>query len=112
MQNAFWSIRNLSRIVADGCLWSDAEIISRGGPKAAVGSQLGQMNRDRIANGDFRDPAVKDAKQAEFLVYRSFPWTLVRKIGVISEKIAERVREIVSVSDHLPDVQVQPGWYY
>ena len=75
-------------------------------------SQLGQMNWDHIANCDFRDPVVKEAKQAEFLVYGSFPWTLVRTIGVISEKIAERVREIVSVSDHRPDVQVQTGWYY
>ena len=30
----------------------------------------------------------------------SFPWTLVRTIGVISKKLAERVREIVSVSDY------------
>ncbi len=200
--------RNLPRIVADGCLWSDAEIISRGGPEATVGiseikkrrlenlsvachpgtevgqfvpfyfcprsvmlyilhkgnhpgltyaegqrpilhleadlyevvawadgqgrpwaftdrnagsgyfqsfrdvSQLDQMSWDHIADCDFRDPAVKEAKQAEFLVYGSFPWTLVRTIGVISEKIAERVREIVSVSDHRPDVQAQRGWYY
>ena len=55
---------------------------------------------------------VKEAKQAEFLVYGSFPWTLVRTIGVMSEKLAERVREIVSVSDYRPDVQVQTGWYY
>jgi ssDNA thymidine ADP-ribosyltransferase, DarT len=56
-----------------------------------------------------RSAAVKEAKQAEFLVYGSFPWTLVRIIGVISEKIAERVCEIVSVSNHQPDVQVQTG---
>ena len=73
---------------------------------------MDQLNWDHIANTDFRDPLVKEAKQAEFLVYESFPWSLVRTIGVISEKIAERVREIVSVSDHRPDVQVQTGWYY
>src|SRR3954447_8446528 len=29
--------RNLARIIADGCLWSDAEIIARGGPAAGIG---------------------------------------------------------------------------
>ncbi len=200
--------RNLAQIVADGCLWSDAEMLSRGGPQAAIGiseikkrsleeldvechpgtkvgqfvpfyfcprsvmlyllhrgnhpgltykegqgpilhleadlhevvawadsqgrnwaftdrnagsyyfqafrdvTQLGQLNWDHIANSDFRDHLVKEAKQAEFLVFESFPWTLVRTIGVISERHAERVREIVSISDHRPDVQVQTGWYY
>ncbi len=71
-----------------------------------------QLSWEHIANSDFRNPQVKEAKQVEFLVYGSFPWTLVRTIGVISEKIAERVREIVSFSDHQPDVQVQTRWYY
>lgn len=200
--------KNLARIIADGCLWSDAEIIALGGPEAAIGlseikkrrleelnvachpgtkvgqfvpfyfcprsvmlyllhrrnhtaltykegqrpilhleadlhevvtwaegqcrpwaftdrnagsyyfqsfrdvAQLDQLGWDHIANIDFRDPLVKEAKQAEFLVYGSFPWTLVRTIGVVSERLAKRVREIVSVGDHRPDVQVQTGWYY
>jgi ssDNA thymidine ADP-ribosyltransferase, DarT len=200
--------RNLVRIMADGCLWSDAEIISRGGPESTIGiskikrrrleeltvachpgtkvgqfvpfyfcprsvmlhilhkanhpdltyrdgqraivhlvadlqevvdwaegqsrpwaftdrnagsyifesfrdvAQLDRLNWDHIANDDFRDAAVKEAKQAEILVFGSFPWILVRTIGIACEKIAERVREIVSVSDHQPDVQVQTGWYY
>lgn len=200
--------RNLVRIIAEGCLWSDAEMIGRGGPEAAIGmskikkrrleelpvdchpgtkvgqfvpfyfcarsvmlhilhkanhpdltyregqrplvhleadlhevvtwaegqgrpwaftdknagsfyfhpfrelAQLGELNWDHIANSDFRDVQVKEAKQAEFLVYGSFPWSLIKTIGVINEKIAGRVREIVSVSDHQPDVQVQTRWYY
>ncbi|CAN5910689.1 DUF4433 domain-containing protein [soil metagenome] len=200
--------RNLAGIIADGCLWSDAEMIARGGPGAVIGiskikkrrldelavschpgtkvgefvpfnfcprsvmlhilhranhpdltyregqrpilhlvadlhevvawadsqrrpwafidrnagsryfqsfrdvSQLDQLRWDHIANPDFREPEVKDAKQAEFLVFGSFPWPLVRSIGVISEKHAERVREIVSASEHQPDVRVQAGWYY
>ena len=200
--------RNLARIVAEKCLWSDAEMISRGGPEAAIGmsnikkrrleelavtchpgtmvghfvpfyfcprsvmlhilhkanhpeltfregqrpivhleadfhevvawaedqgcrwaftdrnagsryfqsfqdvTQLSQLNWDHIANDDFREPLVKDAKQAEFLVHGSFPWTLVRRIGVISQRLAERVRQIVSDGDHRPDVRVEAGWYY
>ena len=200
--------KNLANIVAKGCLWSDAEMIGRGGPEAMIGmshikkrrleelavachpetkvgqfvpfyfcprsvmlfilhkgnvvdlaykegqrpilhleadlneaiawaksqgrpwaftdrnagsgyfqsfrdvARLDQLNWDHIANTDFREPEVKDAKQSEFLVYESFPWRLVRAIGVISEKVAERVQEIVSVSGHRPDVRVQTGWYY
>ena len=200
--------QNLAGIIADGCLWSDAEMIARGGPAAAIGlsgikkrrleelvvachpgtrvgqyvpfyfcprsvmlyilhrannveltyrggqrpilhleadlhevvawansqgrpwaftdrnagayyfqsfrdlALLGQLNWPHIASHVFREPEVKDAKQAEFLVHGSFPWTLVRSIGVIDGKIAERVREILAGSDHRPDVQVQAGWYY
>src|SRR5262245_4913722 len=28
--------RNLAGIIADGCLWSDAEMAGRGGPEAAI----------------------------------------------------------------------------
>jgi ssDNA thymidine ADP-ribosyltransferase, DarT len=200
--------RNLARIIADGCLWSDEEIIFRGGPEAPIGiseikkrrlellnvdcrpgtkvgqyvpfyfcprsvmlyilhrgnlpeltykegqrpilhleaelhevvgwaesksqpwgftdrnagsfyfesfrdlTQLDQLNWGHINNPDFRDPLVKESKQAEFLVFGSFPWTLVRRIGAMSERLAERVREIVSVGDHRPDVQVHTEWYY
>jgi ssDNA thymidine ADP-ribosyltransferase, DarT len=38
--------RNLARIAADGCLWSDAEIISRGGPEAAVG--ISEIKKRRL----------------------------------------------------------------
>ena len=66
----------------------------------------------QITHDDFRDPLVREAKQAEFLVYGSFPWTLVRTIGVVSAKLAKRVREIMADCDHQPDVQVQSSWYY
>ena len=199
---------NLAGIIADGCLWSDAEMIARGGPAVAAGmshikrrrleelavpchpgtrvgqfvpfyfcprsvmlyilhkgnnpdltyqggqrhilhleanleeavawaegqgrpwaftdgnagsrffrtfrdrAQLDQLGWDHIAAFDFRPREVKEAKQAEFLVFGSFPWTLVRKIGVTSEKVAERVRQIVEDCDHRPEVAVQSDWYF
>jgi hypothetical protein len=75
-------------------------------------SQLDQLNWEHIASDDFRDLRVKDAKQAEFLVYRSFPWSLVRSVGVLDQKIAERVRAIVSQGNYQPDVRVERTWYY
>ncbi len=200
--------RNLAGIIADRCLWSDAEMMARGGPQASIGiseikrkrreeiavachpgtmvgqfvpfyfcprsvmlyllykgnhpgltfadgqrniihlaadfheavdwasaharpwaftdrnagsgyfqsfrdpDQLGRLDWDHIPKHDFRERVVKEAKQAEFLIHRSFPWSLVRTIGVVNERIAERVREIVSDSDHRPDVQVRADWYY
>lgn len=200
--------RNLSRIIADGGLWSDAEMIARGGPAIAIGlteikerrlkrltvdchagttvgqfvpfyfcprsvmlyllhkgnhpgltyaggqrpilhlvadlhevvtwfdaqgrrwaftdrnagsgyfrsfrdiAQLDQLNWEHIANDDFRDPLVKEAKQAEFLVYGSFPWELVQTIGVATENVAKLARDIVSDSQHQPDIQVETAWYY
>ena len=200
--------KNVGRILADGCLWSDAELARRGGPDTAVG--ISEIKRRRMTERDvtshpgtkvgefvpfyfcprsvmlylihrqnhpgmtyrggqrpilhleadlhevvawaesqsvpwaftdrnagsvllpdlprpgrprpaelgpyrqrdFRDALVKEAKQAEFLVYRSFPWTLVRSIGVIDEGIARRVRQILVGTGHQPDVRVEPGWYY
>ncbi len=74
--------------------------------------QLNELNWDHVAADDFRDPVVKDAKQAEFLFYHSFPWSLVRSIGVYDESIAERVREILSETGLRPAVEVERAWYY
>ena len=64
-----------------------------------------------IAATDWRDPAVKDKKQAEFLVHDFFPWSAVRMIGVHDPLIERRVREILGgVSSQV--VSVQPSWYY
>jgi hypothetical protein len=75
-------------------------------------TQLDQLNWDDIRNPDFRDNAVKNAKQAEFLIFKAFPWSLVRRIGVVDEELAARVREIVSTGGHHPDVMVHSEWYY
>ena len=58
------------------------------------------------------DPAVKNRKQAEFLVHDSFPWTSVRAIGVIRQSIADEVMEIMGDTADEPKVVVKPEWYY
>jgi hypothetical protein len=74
--------------------------------------QLDELNWDHIATGDFRDSVVKEAKQAEFLFYGSFPLSLVRSIGVMDEGIAERVREILIGTALRLEVRVEWEWYY
>ncbi len=47
-------------------------------------SELERVDWDAVASKDFREPLVKEGKQAEFFVQESFPWSLVSRIGVIS----------------------------
>jgi hypothetical protein len=70
------------------------------------------LNWDAIENRDFRDFQVKEGKQAEFLVFESFPWTLVEHIGVHSEDVARTVTNTIAANRHRPPVTVRPDWYY
>lgn len=54
----------------------------------------------------------KEGKQAEFLVEGSFPWTLVRRIGVFSTAVEEQVRRSIQSSSHSPKLEVRREWYY
>lgn len=65
-----------------------------------------------VAATDWRDPAVKERKQAEFLVHESFPWTGIHRVGVYDVAMLERVRRIMGRSTHKPEVSVRGGWYY
>jgi len=38
--------KNLRRIIADGCLWSDAEMVARGGPEQSIG--MTRVKDDRL----------------------------------------------------------------
>jgi len=53
---------------------------------------------------------VKARRQAEFLVYGSFPWSAVERIGVKSNAVATKVRNIVN--GDTPPVIVESSWYY
>lgn len=74
--------------------------------------QLGEVNWAAVAATDFRDPDIKEAKQAEFLVRELFPWHLMRRIGVQSEPIRLRVARALSGLEHKPIVEVRRDWYY
>lgn len=73
---------------------------------------LSEIDWRAVAATDFRPPAVKEGKQAEFLVYGDFPWTLVSRIGVRSATIRARVDQVLRGVSHRPPVEVLPGWYY
>lgn len=53
-----------------------------------------------------------EGKQAEFLVETSFPWSLVRRVGLHSGRVHRVVREALRTADHQPRVEVRGDWYY
>lgn len=75
-------------------------------------NDLGKINWLALRATDWRDPIIKDGKQAEFLVYESFPWELVERIGVMDARMEQRVNEVLRKAEHKPLVTVQQDWYY
>lgn len=73
---------------------------------------LGEINWPAVAATDFRLADIKEGKQAEFLVYDSFPWGLVDRIGVHSRPIAQQVADAMHGAAHRPIVEVRRDWYY
>jgi hypothetical protein len=54
----------------------------------------------------------KRRRQAEFLVHRFCPWTLITEIGVINTTIQAQVQRILQNVNYQPPVRVYPNWYY
>lgn len=75
-------------------------------------TDLNQIDWAAVMATDFRNSVVKERKQAEFLTFGSFPWTLISKIGTINTTVAAQVREILAGMPHQPVVEVERGWYY
>lgn len=73
---------------------------------------LGEVNWAAMENPDFRDSEVKEGKQAEFLMHKSFPWELVEKIGVHNSEVQQQVQNVLSTGRHSPPVIVERTWYY
>jgi len=73
---------------------------------------LPRVNWRAVDATDFRDPLIKEGKQAEFLIRERFPWELVEKIGVVDQAVAGKVNELISGVEHRPAVTVERSWYY
>lgn len=73
---------------------------------------LGEINWYAVNSTDFRKSAIKEGKQAEFLVYKSVPWFLVKRIGVHNGNIQRQVGEMISSFSDQPTVHIMSDWYY
>lgn len=74
--------------------------------------QLDEINWEAVATRDFRPAAIKESKQAEFLLFDACPWQLIDHIGVIDTQTEQRVTAMIRQAGHQTVVSVQSGWYY
>lgn len=56
--------------------------------------------------------AVKEERQAEFLVHEFFPWTAIVEIAVMTPEAARRVQTALAATHHRPAVAIRREWYY
>ena len=73
-------------------------------------AHLDEIDWDAIEAKDWA--SRKHGKQAEFLIERSFPWALVRRIGVCSQDTWRRASATMKADGHRPAVKVVRDWYY
>ncbi len=74
--------------------------------------RLANQHGVRWAFSNTNAGARYDGKQAEFLVFESFPWPLVERIGVASQAVLQQVQEVLADVAHQPPASVEPGWYF
>jgi len=58
------------------------------------------------------DPARKEKKQAEFLIYKKLPWELIYGIGVINDEVDSKLKLLLNNQSHKPIVKTKPEWYF
>lgn len=75
-------------------------------------ANLSEIDWAAVASIDFRDSKVKEGKQAEFLMFDVFPWTLIDKVGTINDAIATKVKTALAQAGHQPAIAVEPTWYF
>ena len=79
-------------------------------------SQLDKINWDAVQTNKWAgigvDGSVKEGKQAEFLIENSFPWELISRIGIRSQRIYTTVQNALNVVGHRPIAEIKPDWYY
>lgn len=56
--------------------------------------------------------SLKEGKQAEFLLESFFPWRLVERIGVYSNRIFQKVTADIHSAAHKPPDKIIKEWYY
>jgi hypothetical protein len=74
-------------------------------------NKLNRVNWSAMAATDWRDIIIQEGKQAEFLMYESFPWELIEKIGIHNNAVGKSVIEKVGKSQ-ADMVMIEKSWYY
>lgn len=72
--------------------------------------QLTEINWDAVQARNWTP--CREEKQSEFLIEKSFPWRLVRRIGVSNNIVYGQVLNALQRQEHKPTVEVKTDWYY
>ncbi len=75
-------------------------------------NNLDKIDWEAVTSTDFRNPLIKEGKQAEFLIHDTCPLHLVEKIGVLNDKVCDQVNAILRNVQHKPVVAIEETWYY
>lgn len=111
-------VSSVEKVMGEECRWcfTDGHAVEATTQFFDNIRNITQIDWDMIASWEWGknldDPDRMRRKQAEFLVYRFFPWPLIEYIGVYDEEIKNRVISIVSKFSHKPLINVEPKWYY
>lgn len=77
---------------------------------------LNEINWEAVGTNKWSGPgistSVKEGKQAEFLLEKSFPWSLVERIGVYGQATYSQAVNALAANSHRPSVEVRKDWYY
>ena len=73
-------------------------------------AHLGEIDWEAVRAHNWRH--CKEGKQAEFLIERSFPWTLVSRIGVLSQRVYQQATAALEGAAYKPRIEVKRHWYY
>jgi len=73
---------------------------------------LDRIDWDAVRATDFRDALIKDKKQAEFLLFESFPIGLIESIGAINRSVATSATEIIAATGNTKAVNTHSEWYF
>lgn len=73
-------------------------------------ADLNKLNWDVIRARDWQ--GNQEAKQAEFLIEKCFPWHLVERIGVYSDEYFRKVSALLAGTGHQPVIEIKRNWYY
>lgn len=72
--------------------------------------ELHRINWDAVSLHQWR--GQQDSKQAEFLVEKRFPVSLIRSVVVRTPQIVAQVEEILNNASAQIPVSHKPNWYY
>jgi ssDNA thymidine ADP-ribosyltransferase, DarT len=75
-------------------------------------AEMKNINWRSVEAANWRDSAIKEAKQAEFLVEKNVPWKLIQRIGVYDKDMVQRVSRAIPLDAHRPTIAILPNWYY